>query len=419
MEANSEVIVVGAGAAGLLAAISAAESGLNTIVLEKNSKPGVKILMSGGTRCNVTQDTDHRGIIDAFGPQGRFLRTAIGRFGPTDIVEFLAAEGVATKTELTGKVFPESNRAADVLDAILRRLSRTNALLKTNTPISRIEYHEESELFVVKSDSDQFTARNIILTTGGMSYPGCGTTGDGYVWAKDFGHRIVPPRPALVPLKVLDDDVTSLRGITLPDVSLRVVSTTDELRKTICQTRDSLLFTHLGISGPSVLDASRAVTTSNLPLSDMCVELDLLPATTDLDVFESVRQSDVNSGKRPVASIVSDLIPKRLASLLLVRCDVPSHKNLAELSRSQRLKLMSAMRGLCLTISGTLGFKKAEVTAGGVSLDSVDPKTMCSKHQSGLYFAGEILDVDGPIGGYNFQAAFSTGWLAGKSIVRE
>ena len=226
MESTSDVIIVGAGAAGLLAGISAAESGLRTIILEKNRKPGVKILMSGGTRCNVTQNTDHRGIVDAFGKQGRFLKTAIGRFGPDDIIQLLADEGVSTKVESTGKIFPSSNRAFDVLQALLDRLARTDCRLIKETAVESITANATGHRFTVQCNSKagpcSHVARNIVLTTGGMSYPGCGTTGDGYAWAKTFGHEIVPPKPALVPLKLNNEWTRELSGITIPDAGIRV-----------------------------------------------------------------------------------------------------------------------------------------------------------------------------------------------------
>ena len=414
MESTSDVIIVGAGAAGLLAGISAAESGLRTIILEKNRKPGVKILMSGGTRCNVTQNTDHRGIVDAFGKQGRFLKTAIGRFGPNDIIQLLADEGVSTKVESTGKIFPSSNRAFDVLQALLDRLARTDCRLIKETAVESI--NATGHRFTVQCNSNagpwSHVARNIVLTTGGMSYPGCGTTGDGYAWAKTFGHEIVPPNPALVPLKLNDEWTRELSGITIPDAGIRVI----KQGKQLCATRDSLLFTHFGLSGPAVLDASRAVTIAGVPSTELCVELDLAPNLGRADLEEMLLQS--SAGKRSVGAVIGATIPKRLVNVVCEKAAIKNDHRLAELPRQSRQQIVEAIKSLRVAVTGTMGFKKAEVTTGGVSLDSVNAKTMCSKLQDGLYFAGELLDIDGPIGGYNFQAAFSTGWLAGKSIAK-
>ncbi|MFC1757602.1 NAD(P)/FAD-dependent oxidoreductase [Planctomycetota bacterium] len=416
MESTFDVIVVGAGAAGLLASISAAESGLRTIVLEKNRKPGAKILMSGGTRCNVTHDTDHRGIVDAFGQQGRFLKTAIGRFGPQDVIQLLANEGVATKVESTGKVFPTSDRAVDVLQAILDRQARTEGELLTATVVRNITLDDASQHFVVHCESkygeNSFVTRNVILTTGGMSFPGCGTTGDGYAWAKHFGHQIVQPLPALVPLKLNDEWTRDLSGITIPDAGIHVILHD----KRLCETRGSLLFTHFGVSGPCVLDASRAITTAGVDPTEFCVELDLAPAVTTSGLESTLKQS--TSGKRTVGTIIAEFLPKRIVNIACANAGVQADRRLAELPRQHRIQLVQAIKAMRVAVAGTMGFKKAEVTTGGVSLDSVNPKTMSSKLQKGLYFAGEILDVDGPIGGYNFQAAFSTGWLAGKSIAK-
>ncbi|MCA9217734.1 MAG: NAD(P)/FAD-dependent oxidoreductase [Planctomycetales bacterium] len=411
MELKSDVIVVGAGAAGLLTAISAAERGLGVTVLEKNRKPGAKILMSGGTRCNVTQDTDNRGILDAFHQQGRFLRTAVGRFGPDDVVQLLADEGVETKIESTGKIFPASDRAFDVLTAFRSRLSRTDAELITDCSVTNVIFDKDRDLFTVEAIRGAHVAANVVLTTGGMSFPGCGTTGDGYAWAKSFGHEIVPPKPALVPLTLRDSWATELSGLTLPDAGVAV----KRGNKIVLATRGSLLFTHFGLSGPAALDVSRAITTAdNLKL--LTVTLDFMPGYAESELDAELETAD--NRKRTIASLVADWIPKRLASIVCEKSEVAPEQRIAELSKKGRTRLIQHIKSMPVSVNGTMGFKKAEVTTGGVSLQSVDAKTMCSKYQPGLYFAGEILDIDGPIGGYNFQAAFSTGWLAGQSIAK-
>jgi predicted Rossmann fold flavoprotein len=401
-----DIVVLGAGAAGLVASFRAAELGRRVLLLEKNRKPGVKILMSGGTRCNITHATDNRGIVDAYGPPGRFLHSALAAFSVHDAIKLFEDEGVATKVEATGKIFPVSNRAFDVLDALLRRLRRSGATLAVGEPVT--ELIATAEGFDVITPLRTTSAKRVILTTGGKSYPGSGTVGDGYRIAKAFGHTIVPPRPALVPITTDAPWVAELRGMTLPDVDLRVC----QVNKRLTARRGSLLFAHFGLTGPVALDVSRVVSGHSEP-SSLHLEIDLLPAVPEA-VFDQFLQTEaLASGKKQLSTILGTHLPHRLAETLLTLTNQPADRKAAGLSRLDRGKLVSAAKRLRVPIKGTLGFEKAEVTAGGVAIDEVDSRTMQSKRQAGLYLAGEVLDLDGPIGGYNFQAAWSTGWLAG------
>jgi predicted Rossmann fold flavoprotein len=404
-----DVVVVGAGAAGLLAATRAAERGRRTLLLEKNKKPGVKILMSGGTRCNITHATDNRGIVEAFGPPGRFLHSALAALSVEQTVELFEAEGVATKVEETGKVFPVSNKAADVLAALLRRLQRSGATLALSEPLLDLQPSEAG--FRLSTPLRALSAANVVITVGGQSYPGSGTTGDGYRITAQFGHTIVKPRPALVPLTVAAPWVHELRGVTLPDVAVRIL---DEQR-CLASRRGSLLFAHFGLSGPVVLDASRVVSRHPNPQT-LVLEMDLLPVLKEADLDEYLRRESIDSGKKLLAVVLAEHLPRRLADALLTQDGFPMERKAAALSREERVRLVQTIKRLRLPISGTLGFGKAEVTAGGVTLDEVDSRTLQSKKVPGLWIAGEILDLDGPIGGYNFQAAFCTGWLAGQSV---
>src|SRR5437762_1824195 len=275
-----DVAVVGAGAAGLMAALRAAERGRRTLLLEKNRKPGVKILMSGGTRCNLTHATDNRGIVEAFGPPGRFLYSALAALSVEDTIGLFEAEGVRTKVEETGKVFPVSNKATDVLHALLQRLRRSGAVLALDE--AALDVKQVESAFQVTTPSRTFSASRLILTTGGRSYPGSGTTGDGYSIAARFGHTIVTPRPALTPIRVNVPWVAELRGITIPDVALRVL----DAAKPVASRRGSLLFAHFGLSGPVALDASRVVSRHIRPEA-LELEIDFLPGTAEatLDDF--------------------------------------------------------------------------------------------------------------------------------------
>lgn len=406
-----DIVVVGAGAAGLMAGLRAAEQGRRVLLLEKARKPGVKILMSGGTRCNLTHATDNRGIVEAFGPSGRFLHSALAALSVEDTIAFFEAEGVATKVEETGKVFPVSNKARDVLDALLRRLEGSGARLALEEPLRN--FQPTSSGFELTTPLRTLHAGSVILTTGGQSYPGCGTTGDGYALMARLGHTIVPPRPALVPLTVSVPWVAELRGVTLADVAVRIV----EADKPLAARRGSLLFTHFGLSGPVILDVSRVVSGHTRP-EILVLEIDLLPSVAETAFAEWLRIESAASGKKQLAVVLSGHLPRRLAEVLLRVAGLPIDRKAAALSRADRASLVGCIKRLHLPVTGTLGFAKAEVTAGGVALEEVDSRDMRSKRVPGLFLAGELLDLDGPIGGYNFQAAWSTGWLAGQSAAR-
>jgi predicted Rossmann fold flavoprotein len=407
-----DVLVMGAGAAGLMAALRAAELGKRTLLLEKNRKAGVKILMSGGTRCNITHATDNRGIVEAFGRQGPFLHSPLAALSVQDVLDFFESAGVATKVESTGKVFPVSNRAVDVLSALLRRLNDSGAALALGEPVLGARAHESG--FAVTTPLRAIAARRVVLTMGGRSYPGAGTTGDGYGIAASFGHTIVTPRPALVPVRVAEPWVNELRGITLPDVSVRVL----EGSTVLAVRRGSLLFAHFGLSGPVILDVSRAISGHSQPTT-LALEVNLMPALREDELDDRLRRETAAAGKKLLAVVLGELIPRRLAEAVLVSIGLGADRKAAALNKNDRLSLVKGIRQMRLPVAGTLGFEKAEVTAGGVALAEVDSRRMQSKIQPGLYFAGEVLDLDGPIGGYNFQAAWSTGWLAGTAAAED
>jgi predicted flavoprotein YhiN len=427
--AEFDVAVVGAGAAGLLAASRAAERGLRTTLLEKNRRPGVKILMSGGTRCNLTHHTDRRGIIRAFGDQGRFLHSPLAALGPSELVSLVEAEGVATKVEETGKVFPVSNKAADILRAFTQRLDRSGCHLQLGRAV--LGLHPTAEGWQLDTTDGPLTCRGVIVATGGQSYPGCGTTGDAYAWLRDIGHTIVPPRPALVPLTSSETWLPELAGITLPDVAVAVVAAPipgqsapgpsqagvpipTDTRPPV--DRGSFLFTHRGLSGPAVLNVSRGLTHLADPTTAQ-LQCNFLPQIPAGELDQLLRDRIAANGRKGVLGVLADLLPQRVLQVLLGRAAVPADRRCADLSKDQRQAIARELQHCRLPLTGSLGFAKAEVTAGGVQLDEVDSKTLSSRRHPGLFLVGEILDLDGPIGGFNFQAAFSTGCLAGERIL--
>ena len=414
------MVVIGAGAAGLIAASQAALRGASVMLLEKNSKTGVKILMSGGPRCNLTHNTDARGITDAFGHARRFLQPSVGRFSPQDVVQMFNRLGVATKLESTGKIFPSSNRAVDVRDALHRQMIDAGVQLRLKTSVLDVRLAASktasgSNQWEVVTEDEVICCDDVIVTAGGQSWPGCGTTGDAYRWLRQLGHKIVQPRPALVPLVGGTNWMQKLSGITLDDcvATVRTKNATGAIqtgkKAILIQRRSSLLLTHFGLSGPAAMDVSGTMTAAG-KMSDVHLEIDLLPNVTSEVLTQRLTATAGDGGRRHVASRITEYLPQRLADAVAEHSG--ANACLSELPAKNRQAMIASLKYLPVPITGTRGFAKAEVTAGGVKLSEVDPKTMQSRLHAGLYIAGEVLDVDGWIGGYNFQAAFSTGHAA-------
>ena len=406
-ESDWDAVIIGAGAAGLLAAIRASERGRRVLVIEKNPRPGAKILMSGGGRCNLTHDTDARGIAATFGPPGRFLHSALTAFGPRDIITLMESEGVPTRTEEGGKVFPLGGKSSDVLEALLRYLRRGACAIAIGEPVKDLS--RDGDGFLLSTSRRTLRCGRVVVTTGGRSYPACGTTGDGYRWARALRHTVAPPRPALVPVTVKVPWVRELRGLSIPDADVRVTEAPGG--RPLARSRGAILFAHFGLSGPAILDVSRAVRCPGLAL-----ECDLLPGLPVPDIEGLLRKAASSSGKKKVEGVFPEVLPRRLGEVLTRKAGLPLGRKAAELTKDERVRFVESIKRLRLPLSGTLGFDRAEVTAGGVALDEVDPRSMESRVVPGLFFAGEMLDLDGPVGGYNLQAAFSTGWAAGANV---
>lgn len=410
-----DVLVLGGGAAGLFAATAAAELGASTLLLEKNRRPGVKILASGGSRCNVTTVLPVHELLPHFGrAAARFLGPALRALDPRAVVELLHAEGVPTYRERFDKVFPASNRATDVLAAFLRRLERSGARLQCDAAAvqgSAVSRRADGT-FAVATGAAEIEARRVIVAVGGQSYPKTGSTGDGYALAAALGHAIVAPRPALVPLRVAEPWVRELAGIAEQDVAVRLL---DGGGRTLAERRRPLLFTHFGLSGPAAMDVSREVRPEH---GAIALVADFLPEVPAAELAASIARAIAAHPARALARAIEVPLPERLVEALLRAHGIDPLRRAAESQKRHREAAAAALKAARIPIAGTQGFDRAEVTAGGVALDEVDPATMESRRCPGLYFCGEILDVDGPIGGFNFQAAFSTGALAGRAAAR-
>ncbi|NRA94642.1 MAG: aminoacetone oxidase family FAD-binding enzyme [Planctomycetes bacterium] len=403
-----DVAVLGAGAAGLMAAIRAAESGARTVLLEKNPKPGVKILASGGGRCNLTTTREGSALLNTFAEsQRRFLRPSFRALPPRRLRDWFEARGVALREEAMEKVFPVAGRASVVLEALVTTAQTVGVSLRCGASVQRLE----PGWTVVTSDGD-IDAERVILAVGGRSYPKAGTTGDGYSIARGLGLAVTPLKPGLVGLRTADQDLSALAGITVDPARVRLFD------HATGATRESwdrpVLFTHDGLSGPGPMNLAGSVGQDD----SAWLSIDLCP---DLD-FDAVDRAVIEASKSRRKSIPALLplrFPERLRRALVARAGIPGDTTAATLPRDARRRLVSLVKGLEVRVLDTLGYDRAEVTVGGVALHEVDPKTMAARCVPGLYVCGEILDVDGPIGGFNFQAAFATGWVAGEAAARE
>ena len=401
-----DVVVIGAGAAGMMAAYAAASHQASVKLLEKNNKTGVKILMSGGTRCNLTHHTDARGIAEAFGHAKRFLQPSLGAFPPQAVVEFFESAGIETKVESTGKVFPVSNRAVHVRDALHRYAVDSGVEIRTGCGVTRIR--PDGKRWIVETEESAIVTDRVIVTTGGKSWPGCGTTGDAYAWMTELGHAIERTRPALVPLIGGDPWMNDLSGLVVDDSRVSVLPVSGK-QKPLARRRGGLLFTHFGFSGPAAMDVSGVMTAAD-SMEDVRLIVDLIPECTEEELLTEINHRR-GGGKSKMSSLLSMWLPNRLANGITAQ--LGQDVRMAELSKNLRKQLIDNLKRMTLPVIGTRGFEKAEVTAGGVRLDQVNPRTFESRLHQGLFIAGELLDVDGPIGGYNFQAAFSSGRAAG------
>jgi len=394
----------------MLAASRAAARGCPVLLLERNRKPGVKLLISGGGKCNVTHAGTANDVQTAFPPgEARFLRPALHRFGSRDIIRALEREGVATVARPDGRVFPVSERAADVVEALLSPLHRLGVTIELNTRVDDITF-TETEITGVVAGSRTIPARQVILATGGASYPKTGTTGDGYGWARRLGHTIVPLRPALAPIGVDPPVPAQWRGVALRGGRLSAVA----LGRTIARWDGDILFTHEGISGPAALEVSRAAAGA-LEGGEVRLFFDSAPgrefATLDAELAHAIHTQP----RRLVGTLLEGMFPHRLVPEVLRRAGVDPAGRCSTLTREQRRSLTHMMRSWDLGRVSTIDLQRGEVTAGGVSLAEVDPHTMHSRVKHGLYLCGEVLDIAGRVGGYNLQAAFSTGFVAGDA----
>jgi len=399
---SADVLIIGAGPAGLFTSIHCKNR--KVIVLEKNASPGKKLLISGTGRCNLTHECKLSDFFDHYGVNHRFLKTALHEFTNTDLIRFFNDNGLQTVVDKNGKVFPVSQKASDVLQVLINVCNKNKVEIACNQQIAQIK--KTGTGFDVKTDSGVYTGKFVVIATGGMSYPATGSTGDGFHFAKQLGHSIVPPKPSLSPVFIRDYTMASISGVSVQNKTVYLYRGD----KKITGHRGDIGFTHKGLSGPGILDFSRYI------LGGDILKVNFIDLKTDDFRNELIKTSE-KDGKTAVQTYIKKFdLPRSLVLLILKSIRVDRETRLAEITKVQRNQLVAAFCEFPFIVEKVGGFNMAMVTAGGVSLDEVNAKSLESKLVPGLYFAGEVLDIDGDTGGYNLQAAFSMGFLVGKRI---
>ncbi len=406
-----KVAIIGAGASGLLAAYAAASNGNEVTVFEKNEKCGKKIYITGKGRCNVTNDVPPRDFLPNIVTNPKFMTSAIYSFPPERLKSLLQEGGLKLKTERGNRVFPQSDKASDVTKCLVNLCENAGVTFKFDSEVQNLDVLESTMRgIIVKNNFIQFD--KVIVCTGGMSYPATGSTGDGYKFAEKFGHKIVEPKPALCGLELKGNYFCGLQGLTLKNVELVALYG----GKRLFLQRGELLFTHFGISGPLVLSLSSLV--NRLPLSELELYIDLKPALDDRQLDERILRDFSQNPNKSIGNCLKNLLPNAIIGEVLSRSGIDAAKKVNSVSKAERKVLLTNIKKFGMIIKSLRGFDEAVVTSGGVDVSEVDPKTMESKLIKGLYFCGEVLDVDAFTGGFNLQIAFSTGFAAGNSIKR-
>lgn len=412
-ETGTSVIVIGGGPAGLMAAGRAAELGARVTLLEKNQRLGLKLLATGGGRCNVTNTAGLKGFIAAFGPNGKFLYRALTVFSNSSLTGFLKSFGVPTRADPDGKVFPADDQAQSVLDALHCYVSRGKAITLFGASAEALVLGPGSAVAGVKTaDGRVVRGQRVIIATGGLSYPATGSTGDGYALARQCGHNVTPLRPGLTALESDEPFIKDLQGLAISDITLALVING---RRGPAE-KGEVLFTHFGVSGPKVLVISgAAVDALAEPGGKAELSINLKPALTPEALRAELQAYFAANGARQFASYLKSALPASLAPVFERRCGIDHARQCASITAAERAKVAELFGDFRVNLTRPRPLKEATVTRGGVSLKEIDPQTMGSRLVPGLYFCGEVLDLDGITGGYNLQEAFSTGYLAGQS----
>ncbi len=409
------VIVVGGGASGMMASGQAAGMGADTLLLEKMHRPGRKLGITGKGRCNLTNVASLPEFISHFGSNGIFLRQAFHRFSNDDLVAFFEDLGVPTIVERGGRIFPASGQARDVIDVLTGWMRRQGVKVRQEVTVDGLLIEGRKVSGVRDSRGETYPAGAVIIATGGVSYPATGSTGDGYRLAQSAGHSIVPVRPALIPLETGGDVAPRLQGLSMRNVNVRVL--VDGKKKD--EAFGEMLFTHFGLSGPVILSLSGRVTDALNLGGRVTVSIDLKPALDERKLDERLLRDLDAHGKRTFKTLLEGLLPGKLVPVCMELTEIPPDRRGHQITARERGRLRAWLKDFRLEVSGTRPLSEAVITAGGIRTEEIEPRTMASRLVGGLYFAGEVMDIDADTGGYNLQAAFSTGWLAGRSAARQ
>lgn len=414
MMGGRRVVVIGGGAAGLIAAGRAAEKGARVMLVEKNQTLGSKLMLSGRGRCNLTNgEEDEEKFLEAYGLRGKFLYSAFSRFGPADTLEFFSSLGLETKMERGKRIFPARGGAERVVNCLISYLRRGRVAILRNKEALNLEIRNGRALrFILRGQELEGDA--FIIATGGKSFPKTGSTGDGYRFARRAGHTVIPPVPALCPVRLRERWPREAQGLNLRNVSLSLIRE----GKVVSSRFGELLLTHFGISGPIAMDMSREIEEASSS-GDGILALDLKPALSHEVLTARIGRDFEKYSGMMFRDSLRDLLPRALIPVMIEKSSVPPDKKVQYVSTEEKEELAGLMKSLILTPRGLLGFDWSIVTSGGVDLREVDPRTMASRLVSNIYFAGEVLDIDGPTGGFNLQASWSTGYIAGESAATD
>ena len=407
---SKKIIVVGAGAAGLMAAGVAGESGADVLLIERNDKVGRKVMITGKGRCNITNNcTLINDLISAVPTNGRFLYGAFSRFMPIDTIEFFEDMGVPVKVERGNRVFPESDKAVDVVDA-LNAFSRDGGARRIKGRVTELLIENLAVRGVKLEDGSELEADRVIVATGGMSYPLTGSTGDGYTLAKQAGHTVTELKPSLVPLVCHEGFCMDLQGLSLRNIEITVLDS--ESYKEVYKDFGEMLFTHFGVSGPVILSASAHM--KNMKPRKYEIHIDLKPGLSYEQLDKRIQRDFLENANKNFINALDALLPKKIVPVIVKLSGIKPSVKVNQITREQRSNLVNILKDLKVTVNGFRPVEEAIITSGGVSVKEIDPRTMESKLCKGLYFAGEVIDVDAYTGGFNLQIAFSTGRLAGE-----
>lgn len=402
-----DVIVIGAGAAGCVAAGVAAQNGKKVLVIDKNARVGRKVMITGKGRCNVTNNCDERDFLSNVRTNPRFLYSALYNFSPRDTISFFESLGVSLKTERGNRVFPVSDKAVDIVDALDKFLKQTGVQRKVGE-VKAILTQNGAVCGVKLENGDVINAQSVLLATGGKSYPLTGSDGSGYTLVRQLGHTVVPPQPSLIPIITKEDYPKQMQGLSLKNVTL----TLKDKDKVLFSEIGEMLFTHFGVSGPLVLSASCHMDINRI--SDYSLAIDLKPGLTDTGLDTRILNDFSKYQNRDFFNSLGDLLPRKMIPVIVKLSGIDDKLKVNQITKTHRLKLVNLIKNFTLTPTAFRPIEEAIITSGGVNVNEVDPKTMQSKIINGLFFAGEVLDVDAYTGGFNLQIAFSTGALAGK-----